>query len=262
MIRSQRTPLVQRRIEKSEHERNAAPIEETKPEEKKEVQENLPVFGDLAAPVKPYLVPNNNYGEEVFVPLIKNVISEEEMRWKDGYKFATITDSKSWNEYCMEGRRITEERAKLDTGSAGWTWMSSGGRFVPITVLGDGITYSFQNQGHDIRASHHDYAYTLTNSLTMIFHGKGWGFAFLLRLIDDRIQNAAGRSRPQVVCYEPLCHVLKATCQGWYNPWRQKAWNDEAPRTWRNLCMDGEITLMYSWNVLHKGEDYVILMTN
>ena len=39
MIRSQRTPLVQRRIEKSEHERNVASIEETKPEEKKEVQE-------------------------------------------------------------------------------------------------------------------------------------------------------------------------------------------------------------------------------
>lgn len=262
MIRSQRTPLVQRRTEKSEHERNVASNEEITSEEKKDIQENLPVFGGEEDEQKPYSVPNNSYGEEVFVPLIKNVISEDEMRWKDGYKFATIKESKYWNEYIVENIRIIKERTNLGIGNDSYTWLTKDGRSVPFTILGDGITYCYQNKGDDCLTSHHGYAFTLTKSLTLIFHGKGWGFAFMLRLIDDRIQNAAGRDRPQVVCYEPLCHVLKTTCQGWYNPWRQHAANDERAGDWRNLCLYGEVTLMYSWNVLHKGDEYVLLIRN
>lgn len=217
--------------------------------------------GNGKAPL-PYEVPPNYMSSKIYVPIIKNTISEDEMRWKDGYEFVSVTSPSSWNSYVLPGIELTKSKTGI-TSEGDWISTPTGVLAVPYTILGDGLPFFAKTVGITKKplAQYRNPLFTITESMTIIFSGLSWGYAFLLRLIDDRIQNSAGRNDPQAVCYSPTAHVIKTTCQGWYNVGNQESKITSSKPIWYNLCMRGQVTLLYDWNTLHSGNNVVCLVT-
>ena len=233
---------------------------------------------DLGAPNNaplPYVVPPNETSNNIYVPLIKNVIKKEELMWKDGYDFTRILENDTWLQYANAGMDLTKEKAGV-TADGIWTaepyLISNGldlasGRCIPDTILGDGVLVKGMEAGGTLSPYSDNYGiknpiFTITDSMTIVFSGLSWGYAFLLRLIDDRIENAAGKDDPQVVCYSPTTHIIKVTCQGWYNTQTQDGSANGGVPLYYNLCMKGEVDLLYDWNKLNSGKSFVLLVTN
>lgn len=226
--------------------------------------------GNGEAPL-PYEVPPNSSSSKVYIPLIKNVISKKEMRWKDGYDFNTLRDSKNWDGFVLAGINLLKEKTGI-TSDATWVAdaMAGSGDLasflgIPYAILGDGLPYYARSAGITVenpQALYKNPLFTITDSMTMVFSGLSWGYAFLLRLIDDRIMNGAGEDDPQAVCYSPTTHVIRDTCQGWYNVGTQGSKSDSNKKMWYNLCMRGQVDLLYDWNKLHSGENIVWLITD
>lgn len=220
--------------------------------------------GNGKAPL-PYEVPPNSSLSRIYVPLIKNVISSREMRWKDGYDFNNITADPNWPEFVIAGiDKLKEKTGITSTGDWIVTAMRDTTTFfgIPYTILGDGLPFYARTISSVISEKlgwYKNPLFTITDSMTIIFSGLSWGYAFLLRLIDDRIQNSAGEDDPQAVCYSPTNHIIRTTCQGWYN----MAVQDQLSKNiWANLCMRGKVDLFYDWNTLHSGDGFVWLVTN
>ena len=263
-----RQPLV---IEKKTHSEDKVVNEN-----KDIVRDDVPDFKDgpeIKTP-NPYVVPPNESASKVYIPLIKNVIKNEEFMWQDGYVYTKITEENTWKEYVLGGIDLIKKKAGIVVEGS---WKSQPyfklmdlvnayGLCVPTTILGDGVEMigSFTALGPGAankNVSLKDPVFTITNSMTIIFSGNHWGYAFPLRLIDNRIENAAGKYDPQVVCYSPTTHVIKASCQGWYN-WRIQNFDAQKQPAYYNLCMKGEVDLLYEWNKLNKGGELVTLVTD
>ena len=217
--------------------------------------------GNGKAPL-PYEVPPNSSSSTIYVPLIKNTIKKEEMRWKDGYNFNEITSSTSWANYVLAGIELIKSKTGI-TSDGSWISTPTGVLGVPYAILGDGLPFYAKGDFavNKPKAQYRNPLFTITDSMTIIFSGLSWGYAFLTRLIDDRIQNSASRNDPQAVCYSPTAHVVKTTCQGWYNIGNQESALTAAKPIWYNLCMRGQVTLLYEWNKLHLGDNVVLLVT-
>lgn len=218
--------------------------------------------GNGKAPL-PYKVPPNSSSSKIYVPLIKNTIKREEMRWKDGYTFSEMTSSAGWANYVLAGIELIKSKTGI-TSEGFWLSTPPTGKIaVPYAILGDGLPlFGRMEQISAIHlAQYRNPLFTITDSMTIIFSGLSWGYAFLTRLIDDRIQNSAGKSDPQAVCYSPTAHVIKTTCQGWYNIGTQHRASSSNKTMWYNLCMRGQVTLLYDWNRLHLGDNVVLLVT-
>ena len=264
-----RQPLV---IEKKSHTEEKVINENTR-----SVREVVPDFKDgpsITTP-SPYVVPPNESASKIYIPLIKNVIKKEEFMWKDGYVYTKITEDTTWKEYVLGGIDLIKQKAGIvvegDWKSQPYLKVSPGtigfGLCPPITLLGDGVEFLTNISGvegipKNANIVLKDPLFTITNSMTIIFSGNHWGYAFLLRLIDERIENAAGKYDPQVVCYSPTTHVIKASCQGWYN-WNLQRYDTQKNNSWYyNLSMRGEVDLLYEWNKLNKGGELVTLATD
>lgn len=256
--------------------------------EKKTPTESIPEpSGDIpnlrADPVveipTPYVVPPNESAAKVYVPLIKNFISDDEKMWKDGYEFARLREDDTWLNYASAGMELTKKKAGIKADGI-WRAEPYGtpaniggeaeglGLCVPFTILGDGVVFITDVGFHSDPLKNDNLAlkdpmFTITSSLTIVFSGKHWGYAFLLRLIDDRINNAAGRDDPQIVCYSPTTHIIKATCQGWYNWYKSGQGISADHNPWYyNLAMRGEVDILYDWNKINKGGELSAIVTD
>lgn len=244
-----------------------------------DIKDYVPDFKDgpeVKTPT-PYIVPPNESASKIYVPLIKNVIKQEELVWKDGYTYSKITEETTWKEFVLGGIELIKQKAGIVVNGS---WKSQpflyqlnkpgndtipAGLCCPFSILGDGVAVI--NQSPETAAERNanillkDPMFTITNSMTIIFSGNHWGYAFLLRLIDSRIENAAGKYDPQVVCYSPTTHTIKVSCQGWYN-WNLQKPNPSHDAWYYNLSMRGEVDLLYDWNKLNKGGELVTIVTD
>lgn len=244
-----------------------------------DIKDPVPDFKDgpeVKTPT-PYIVPPNESASKIYVPLIKNVIKQEELTWKDGYTYSKITEETTWKEFVLGGIELIKQKAGIVVNGS---WKSqpfgfpndgllqnpaSMGLCCPFTILGDGVSFvqkfAFNAGPKNPNFTLKDPMFTITNSMTIIFSGNHWGYAFLLRLIDNRIENAAGKYDPQVVCYSPTTHTIKVSCQGWYN-WNLQKPNATHDAWYYNLSMRGEVDLLYDWNKLNKGGELVTIVTD
>lgn len=249
MRRSQRTPLVVCHKDK-EITKDVEDINE------EEISEDICPLGTGSANDEypsVYPVPGSVCAAEMYVPLIKNVISDREMMWKDGFTFGNITRTDGVNNYIVPGCKIVSPTGK--TSFSRWYKNNSF-----ITILGDGSVYTFGSDGNSKKLSHLGAQTTVTDKLCIIFSGGSYGIVIVLRLIDDRIENAAGENDPQAVTYDPRCDVFKTTRGGWWNFWRTYGGDStDAPV---NLALSGCAYLMYTWNIMNTGKSRVLLYTN
>lgn len=249
MRRSQRTPLVVFHKEKEVVKDLEDIGEERCPEE-------MNPIGNAADPDKypsVYPVPGSVCAGEIYVPLIKNVISEREMMWKDGFTFGNITRTEGVNNYIVPGCKIVSPNGK-----------TSFSRFYKnnsfITILGDGSVYTFGANGDDRKFSHLGEQTTVTDKLCIVFSGAEYGITIVLRLIDNRIENAAGENNPQPVTYDPRCDVFKTTRGGWWNSW--VTFGGDSSGAPVNLALSGCAYLMYTWNIMNTGKNKVLIYTS
>jgi hypothetical protein len=249
MRRHQRTPLVQTVKEENK------PVEiEDLGEEKCNSTTDYKTPSPNEALSGPYPVPNSECGGTMYIPLIKNVISEREMMWKDGYSFNNITSSDGLNNYI---RPACHKVSPLPGQDAPDKFNRVYKNNSYITILGDGAVYSFEKDGNDRRFSHQDNLTTVTSRLAIVYGGADYGLTIILRLIDDRIENPAGPDDPQVVSYDPRCDVYKTTRGGWWNNF--KNWGGDEFGAPLNLALKGGAYLMYTWNVLNDAGINVLL---
>lgn len=249
MRRGQRTPLVVCHKEK-EITKDIEDVGRDQPSE-----EVCPV-GNAADPKNypsVYPVPGSVCAGEMYVPLIKNVISDREMMWKDGFTFGNITRTEGVNNYIVPGCKIVSPNGKTS-----FTRYYMNHSF--ITILGDGSIYTFGDDGNDRNFSHLGSQTTVTDKLCIIFSGGNYGITIVLRLIDDRIENAAGENDPQPVTYDPRCDVFKTTRGGWWNNWTTYGGNSSGAPV--NLALSGCAYLMYTWNIMNTGKNKVLLYTS
>ena len=241
MRRHQRTPLVQTVKEENK------PVEiEDLGEEKCNSTTDYKTPSPNEALSGPYPVPSSECGVAMYIPLIKNVISEREMMWKDGYSFKNITASDGLNNYIRPACHKVSPLPNQDPPEK-FNRIYKDNSYV--TILGDGAVYSFGKDGDDRRFSHKDNLTTVTNRLAIIYGGAEYGLTIILRLIDNRIENAAGPDDPQIVSYDPRCDVYKTTRGGWWNNFFD--YGGDSTGEPANLALRGGAFLMYTWNVLN-----------
>lgn len=247
MRRSQRTPLVVCHKE----------TEDVEDIIEKDVSEDTCPLGNAAGELNPgagypttYPTPGSVCANEMYIPLIKNVISDREMVWKDGFTFGNITRKDNVDNYIIPGCRIVSPG-----GQKSFSRFYKNNSF--ITILGDGSVYSFGRDGDDRRFSHLGQQTTVTDKLCIIFSGGAYGITIVLRLIDKRIENAAGENNPQPVTYDPRCDVFKTTRGGWWNNWLNYGGDSSGDPL--NMALSGCAYLMYTWNVMNTGKSKVLL---
>ena len=251
MKRIQRTPLVK-------CNKPIEDIEDIKTEDtKKEVITEEPSLGNAAGEINPgegypttYPIPENSCANDMYIPLIKNVISDREMMWKDGYNFGSITRADNTSSYLAPACNKVYPLEAVP-----WARVYMDHSF--ITILGDGAVYSFGADGSDRKFSHIKELVTCTDKLCVIYSGASYGLTIILRLIDKRIENAAGEDNPQVVTYDPRCDVFKTTRGGWWNNWVNFGGNSGGDPV--NMALSGCAYLMYTWNVMNTGKSKVLL---
>lgn len=241
MRRYQRTPLV--RITKDESK--SVETEEIGEEKCDSITEYKTPSPNKAIS-GPYPVPSSECGVTMYIPLIKNVISEREIMWKDGYSFKNITASNGLNNYIRPGCHKVSPLPNQDPPEK---FNREYKNHSYISILGDGGVFSFGKDGNSRKFSHNDNLTTVTSRLAIIYGGAEYGLTIILRLIDSRIENAAGPDDPQIVSYDPRCDVYKTTRGGWWNNFYNYGGDSTGEPV--NLALKGGAFLMYTWNVLN-----------
>lgn len=251
--------------------------QETKKEEKvresetkKEVEEHvkndnigIPLSGSGWNSSEGYPTPKSSCDDILYVPLVKNVISERELMWKDGpYTIDNYGEDYYKPALQQEAKTIVPASDYMHSSKDDLTKFQNGtitrlkGEFEVAYILGDGTILAWDHeQGGDWDVGHHETFFlgNVTDKMCVIFTGAHYGIIFYIRLIDDRIENAAGPDDPQIVCYDPRGDVLKVTRQGWWQPQFFTEYNSDQDHDLMNMSLYGRVEVMYPWNVIHTG---------
>ena len=153
-----------------------------------------------------------------YVPLIKNVLSDRELMWRD--------DGKKWSSETT-GNYLSEGRNKVIP----YPWAN---RVRSWNVVGEGtgLLYLYSSDSTMMWFKAEDYerpqwiewksataCCIMTSKKMIMFKSKDTGIRILLRLIDDRIANAAGENDARVVAYPVRSDVIVGGKSGWWQNW-------------------------------------------
>lgn len=187
------------------------------------------------SPWKTYVEHDKN---SCYIPLIKNVISKREILFKDG------TGPKSpWKEYVTPAcQNVIPENTRSRVKS--WVTVNPEGRYVmygngtTIYTIGWGGFYKNYKEVWNMATA----SCTVFDSGLVTFRSYLGETRIILRLIDDRIENAAGPEDPYPVSYPSRVSPLIGTCNGCWNNWTQQM------GIYNKNITETDVYLMYAWN--------------
>ena len=178
-----------------------------------------------------------------YVPIIKNVITKREILFKDG-----AGPKSAWEEYIIPAcQNVIPEntRARVKT----WETVDPEGRYVmygngtTIYTIGWGGFYTNYKEVWNMATA----SCTVFDSGLVMFRSYLGETRLIFRLIDDRIENAAGPDDPYPVAYPSKVSPLISTCNGCWNNWTEQM------GVYKQNINDSDVYIMYPWN---KVNDY------
>lgn len=202
-----------------------------------EVQRKGPL---LSASVGDVIIqhPKSNH----YVPLIKNVISQREILFKDG-----AGPNSAWEDYIIPAcQNVIPENTKSRVKS--WETVNPEGRYVmygngtTIYTIGWGGFYTNYKEVWNMATA----SCTVFESGLVMFRSYLGETRLILRLIDDRIENATGPDEPYPVSYPSKVSPLISTSNGCWNNWTEQM------GVYKKNINDSNVYLMYVWNQVNK----------
>ena len=187
-----------------------------------------------------------------YIPIIKNNISDRELTWKDYGDLSSLNRS-----YLSEGRNRVIP----------YPWSTSV-RSWNVVGEGTGLLYLYSSDSTMMWFKAEDYerpqwiewksataCCVMTSKKMIMFKSKDTGIRILLRLIDDRIENAAGENDPRVVAYPVRSDVIVGGKSGWWQNWSDISGNLGAQ------VEKSKAYLMYRWNLIQDGVKLPVICT-
>lgn len=187
-----------------------------------------------------------------YVPLIKNVISDRELMWKE---YGSILG--------LSGDYLSGGRSKVIP----YPWSTSV-RSWNVVGDGTGLLYLYSSDSTMMWFKAEDYerpqwiewksataCCVMTSKKMIMFKSKDTGIRILLRLIDDRIENAAGENDPRVIAYPVRSDVIVGGKSGWWQNWSDISGNLGAQ------VEKSRAYLMYRWNMIQDGNGLPVICT-
>lgn len=188
------------------------------------------------------------YRVRVYVPLIKNVISDRELMWTDE------SNGTKWTHNTTEGF-MRDGRSR--TIPYPWayhvrSWNEIGPGTNKVYLYSSDSTFMWYDIRQEERPSYLEWksgpeCFIMTDKRFVMFKSNKTGLRITLRLIEDRIPNATGVDESYTIAY-PTSDVIFGSKEGWLRNWSDITDSVLAYK------QKSKAYLMYRWNIIHEGD--------